>query len=175
MIYCSRCRKGPFNETQLNEEIFEYGDVRKPIRYCTTCVYLLRLRRPNEKKTNNLNENKIEEKKKVKEKQTKNDMLKNLLIKIKDNEIINIENVNDMPKIKIGKCGIYIVMCRDGMLFCGITKNLEKSIEYINRGAGNDITRSKEKRPVKLIYFSHTDDIRTANIKKNKIKRDFNI
>jgi putative endonuclease len=46
---------------------------------------------------------------------------------------------------------VYMVLCRDGSLYTGIAKNLEKRIKAHNSGrTGAKYTRSR--RPVKLVY-----------------------
>ena len=46
---------------------------------------------------------------------------------------------------------VYIVQCRDGSFYTGITTNLEKRVQDHNTGsAGAKYTRSR--RPVRLVY-----------------------
>ncbi|MGN0313749.1 MAG: GIY-YIG nuclease family protein [Fusicatenibacter sp.] len=45
----------------------------------------------------------------------------------------------------------YIVECRDGTLYTGWTKDLERRITAHNLGKGAKYTKSR--RPVKLVYF----------------------
>jgi len=46
---------------------------------------------------------------------------------------------------------LYILECKDGSYYTGITKDIPRRIEKHNAGKGARYTRSH--RPVKLIYF----------------------
>lgn len=45
---------------------------------------------------------------------------------------------------------VYLVRCRDGSLYCGIAKSVEKRIRQHNEGKGAKYTRSR--RPVELVW-----------------------
>ncbi len=45
----------------------------------------------------------------------------------------------------------YLVRCRDGTIYTGVTNNLEKRLAVHNAGKGAAYTRSR--RPVTLVFF----------------------
>lgn len=45
---------------------------------------------------------------------------------------------------------LYILECKDGSLYTGITKNIEKRLKMHNNGKASHYTRAR--RPVKLLY-----------------------
>jgi predicted GIY-YIG superfamily endonuclease len=51
---------------------------------------------------------------------------------------------------------VYIVQCRDGSLYTGVAKDLEKRIAQHNKGKGAKYTRSR--RPVTLVYQEPVED-----------------
>ena len=68
------------------------------------------------------------------------------------------------------KWHIYIVRCRDGTLYTGIARILEKRIEEHNSGdAGARYTRSR--RPVKLVYVEESPSRSAALKREHEIKR----
>jgi putative endonuclease len=58
---------------------------------------------------------------------------------------------------------LYILKCRDGTLYCGITTDLERRIDQHNNGSASRYTRSR--LPVKLV-FSGTCRGRSQALKK---------
>ncbi|MEA1928441.1 MAG: GIY-YIG nuclease family protein [Candidatus Auribacterota bacterium] len=58
---------------------------------------------------------------------------------------------------------VYIVRCRDGQLYTGITTNLDRRVEEHNRGIGCKYTASR--RPVKLVHAEPQPD-RSAALKR---------
>lgn len=65
---------------------------------------------------------------------------------------------------------VYIVKCRDGSLYTGITKNLERRIKDHNFGkVGAKYTRSR--RPVSLVYQEETFSRSAASQREYKIKQ----
>jgi putative endonuclease len=66
---------------------------------------------------------------------------------------------------------VYIVACRDGTLYTGITNNVKLRVEAHNIGAGAKYTRPVSRRPVTVVYSaacgSQSDAARVeARIKK---------
>ena len=45
---------------------------------------------------------------------------------------------------------VYLLECRDGSLYCGITNDLEKRLKAHNNGTGAKYTKSR--RPVCVVY-----------------------
>jgi putative endonuclease len=65
---------------------------------------------------------------------------------------------------------VYMVRCRDGTLYTGITKNLHKRIEAHNFGRdGARYTRSR--RPVKLVYSEQAESKAAAASLEYRLKR----
>ena len=62
----------------------------------------------------------------------------------------------------------YIVRCRDGSLYSGITNDIEHRIKEHNRGDGAKYTFSR--RPVKLVYSEKCDNISEARKREMQVK-----
>ncbi len=63
---------------------------------------------------------------------------------------------------------VYIIRCRDGKLYTGITNNLEQRIKDHNRGKGCKYTAYR--RPVVLVYSEPHPDRSTASKREAQIK-----
>lgn len=63
---------------------------------------------------------------------------------------------------------VYIVECRDGTLYTGITNDLERRMAEHNRGAGCRYTSGR--RPVKLCYCESFCDRSSAMRREAAIK-----
>jgi len=64
---------------------------------------------------------------------------------------------------------VYIVRCRDGTLYTGITTDIDRRIGDHNRGKGSKYTASR--RPVKLVYSEPQADRSSASKREAQIKR----
>ena len=64
---------------------------------------------------------------------------------------------------------IYIIECRDGSLYTGITINLEKRLAAHNAGKGAKYTTSR--RPVQLVYREGAANRSEASKRENAIKK----
>jgi len=64
---------------------------------------------------------------------------------------------------------VYLLLCRDGSLYCGITNNLDKRIKAHNDGKGAKYTRSR--RPVELVYHEELKTKSAALKREIKIKK----
>lgn len=64
---------------------------------------------------------------------------------------------------------IYIIKCKDGKLYTGITNNLERRIKNHNCGNGGRFT--KYRAPVKLLYTEDCLNRPAALIREAQIKR----
>jgi len=64
---------------------------------------------------------------------------------------------------------VYIVQCRDGSLYTGITTDLDKRIAAHNAGHGAKYTKAR--RPVCLVYCEPAADRRHANQREYAIKK----
>lgn len=74
-----------------------------------------------------------------------------------------------MNNISLLSWYIYIVRCRDGTLYTGITTDLDRRIKDHNRGTGSKYTASR--RPVKLVYSEPHPDRSSALKREAQIKR----
>lgn len=63
---------------------------------------------------------------------------------------------------------VYIVICSDNTLYCGITNDIEKRINTHNSGKGAKYT--KKRLPVKLIYSKKFPDKSAAAKEEYRIK-----
>ena len=64
---------------------------------------------------------------------------------------------------------IYIIECRDGSLYTGITIDLEKRLAAHNAGKGAKYTTSR--RPVQLVYHEGAANRSEASKRENAIKK----
>ena len=64
---------------------------------------------------------------------------------------------------------VYIVECRDGSLYTGITNDLQKRIESHNAGTGAKYTAAR--RPVRLVYREDAASRSAASKREIVIKR----
>ncbi|MFA5350660.1 MAG: GIY-YIG nuclease family protein [Candidatus Omnitrophota bacterium] len=64
---------------------------------------------------------------------------------------------------------IYIIKCKDGLLYTGISKDLERRVKEHNRGQGCKFT--KYRWPVKLMYSEKVKNRSQALIREVEIKR----
>jgi predicted GIY-YIG superfamily endonuclease len=69
----------------------------------------------------------------------------------------------------MGRWHVYILRCRDGTLYTGITVDLDKRIEAHKRGAGAKYTRSRG--PVALVYHEPQPDRGTAQKREAALRR----
>jgi putative endonuclease len=63
---------------------------------------------------------------------------------------------------------VYILRCRDGSLYTGITNDLEKRMETHSRGKGSRYVRSR--LPFKLVHSEPFDTKPKAMRRENEIK-----
>jgi len=63
---------------------------------------------------------------------------------------------------------IYIIKCKDGLLYTGITNNLEQRIKAHNSGNGCKFTRCRI--PVKLVYSEKSLNRSSASKREAEIK-----
>ena len=67
------------------------------------------------------------------------------------------------------KWQIYIIECRDGSLYTGITIDLEKRLAAHNAGKGAKYTTAR--RPVQLVYREGAANRSEASKRENAIKK----
>ena len=67
------------------------------------------------------------------------------------------------------KWQIYIIECRDGSLYTGMTTDLEKRLAAHNAGKGAKYTTSR--RPVQLVYREGAVNRSEASKRENAIKK----
>lgn len=64
---------------------------------------------------------------------------------------------------------VYVLQCRDGSLYTGITTDLARRLRKHNAGAGGAYTRAK--RPVRLMFQEAHPTRSAALIREHQIKR----
>ena len=64
---------------------------------------------------------------------------------------------------------VYVVRCRDGTLYTGITTDPERRLSEHNRGSGSAYTRSR--LPVTLVYLEPAENRSHALRREHSIKR----
>ncbi|HEY4673685.1 MAG TPA: GIY-YIG nuclease family protein [Nitrososphaerales archaeon] len=64
---------------------------------------------------------------------------------------------------------VYIVRCRTGQLYTGITLNIKRRLEQHNKGIGSKFTRGR--RPVKLVYREICKNRSSAAKRETTIKK----
>jgi putative endonuclease len=64
---------------------------------------------------------------------------------------------------------LYIVRCRDGSLYTGVSKNVEERVKKHNQGKGAAYTNSR--KPVELVYVEEVGSYSTALKREAEIKR----
>ncbi len=80
------------------------------------------------------------------------------------------DRIRIMKKFKrTGTFYVYILECRDGTYYTGFTPDLERRVELHNTGKGAKYTR--DRRPVKLIWFRVYKYFRKAFLEERRIKR----
>lgn len=68
-----------------------------------------------------------------------------------------------------GKFFVYIVQCQDGSYYTGYTPDLVRRIKLHNSGKGAKYTR--DRRPVKLVWFKEYKYFKKAFLEEIKIKK----
>ncbi|PJB99313.1 MAG: hypothetical protein CO077_02395 [Candidatus Nealsonbacteria bacterium CG_4_9_14_0_8_um_filter_35_12] len=63
---------------------------------------------------------------------------------------------------------VYIIKCRNGVYYTGITWNLEKRIKEHNLGIKTPIQKSR--RPVRLVYWEKFENRKEAAKREREIK-----
>lgn len=68
---------------------------------------------------------------------------------------------------------VYLVLCNDGTLYCGIARNVDSRLQEHNAGKGAKYT--KPRRPVRLVWYSDPvfsrSDATKLEIKIKKLTR----
>lgn len=64
---------------------------------------------------------------------------------------------------------VYIVQCRDGAYYVGVTNNLERRLWEHNTGVDRSCFTYK-RRPVELKYYEVTSDIKQAILREKQLK-----
>lgn len=67
-------------------------------------------------------------------------------------------------------CWLYIVRCADGSLFVGTTRHDDPAKQvYEHNSHGSDIAETYGRRPVKLAFAAHFDDVGAARALQRRI------
>ncbi len=64
---------------------------------------------------------------------------------------------------------VYILRCKDGSLYTGVTNNMDKRLQAHNNGKGAKYTKTR--RPVVLVYEESAPDRSAAQIREAQIKK----
>ncbi len=64
---------------------------------------------------------------------------------------------------------VYILLCSDNTLYCGITNNLDKRVEKHNTGKGAKYCRGR--LPVSVVYKKDMEDKSSALKEEYRIKK----
>jgi putative endonuclease len=64
---------------------------------------------------------------------------------------------------------VYVLRCRDGSLYTGVTNDLQRRLAVHNSGRGSRYTRSR--RPVALVYSEKAADRGAALRREAELKR----
>jgi putative endonuclease len=64
---------------------------------------------------------------------------------------------------------VYIVLCNDGSLYTGYTKDVPRRVKQHNSGIASKYTRTR--RPVKLVYAEEHPDVSAALKREYAIKQ----
>ena len=70
---------------------------------------------------------------------------------------------------KVGMCIVYMLRCRDGSLYTGITNDLKRRLNLHRAGRGSAYTRSR--LPVRLVYSERRATRGAALRREAAIKR----
>ncbi len=68
-----------------------------------------------------------------------------------------------------GPWHVYIIRCKDGLLYTGITNNLKRRVKQHNSGNGCRFTSCRS--PVKLVFSQEVGDRREALKREAQIKQ----
>ncbi len=71
--------------------------------------------------------------------------------------------------IRVGKFYVYIVKCNDSTLYTGYTPDINRRIKLHNAGRGAKYT--KQRRPVKLVWFKEYRYFKNAFMEEKRIKK----
>ena len=85
---------------------------------------------------------------------------------------VNAKGRAPKPEIKhqeSSECYCYVVECSDGTFYTGWTTDLERRVAAHNAGRGSRYTR--QRRPVKLVYFENLPNRAEAMRREAQIKR----
>ncbi len=86
---------------------------------------------------------------------------KQMIKKMHDKEkAVSIENAEQWI--------VYILRCKDGSLYTGITKDIERRVKQHNDGKGSKYTLSR--RPVKVVYKETKEGRGSALVREAEIK-----
>lgn len=66
---------------------------------------------------------------------------------------------------------MYVVVCNDNSLYCGITTNLERRLKQHNGEIKGGAKYTRSKRPINLVYFEKCKDRSDASKKEIRFKK----
>ena len=65
---------------------------------------------------------------------------------------------------------VYLLLCSDGLVYCGITNNISRRLEEHEKGL-NKSAFTYKRRPLKLIFNQEFNDVEQAIYFEKKIKK----
>ena len=66
---------------------------------------------------------------------------------------------------------MYVVVCNDNSLYCGITTNIERRLKQHNGAIKGGAKYTRSRRPVKIVYSEECKDRSDASKKEIKFKK----
>jgi putative endonuclease len=83
---------------------------------------------------------------------------------------INGENKYNLPPNGDNIYYVYLILCNDGTLYCGISKDVEKRVKKHNTGKGAKYVRGK-RLPARLVYSEPIGTYAEALRREREIKK----
>lgn len=65
----------------------------------------------------------------------------------------------------------FVLRCKDGTYYCGLTSNVETAIKYHNSGSGSNQTKPQSRRPVSLVKYKKASSIEEAKKIRDEFKK----
>ena len=79
------------------------------------------------------------------------------------------KTVSAIASASLANWHVYLVRCKDGSLYCGITNDLKSRVQKHNDGTGAKYTRGRG--PVELVYKRRMKTATEARIREFEIKQ----
>ena len=166
-VYCIRGCHEPYRQDEIGVKILRANDT---IFMCEKCIKILGI-------TNSLIQEETGRIKKITEiideeigTQEKEEVVKEEIVK--EELKVQLEEVkqNELDDAQSDEKNIaFVLRCKDGTYYCGLTSNVKTAIKYHNSGSGSKQTKPQSRRPVSLIEYKKASTIDEAK----KIRDEF--